>query len=114
MKSHPHVTAAQFEQYSKTCVSTALSYFQEKFDNDDAPLRQAMNLFQSARICDPTFLTTTSIEDANPHAHFLCSTIPKCNDMDAQIENELKREFLCVCVCVCVCVFVFSQSFLMS
>ena len=32
MKSHPHVTTDQFEQYAKTCVSTALSYFLEKFE----------------------------------------------------------------------------------
>ena len=108
VKSHPHVTSDQFEQYAKTCVSTALSYFQEKFDNDDAPLRQAMNLFQSARICDPTFLTNTSIEDANEHAHFLCSTIPRCNELDVGIHDELKRKLLFLFY-----KFVYSQLFMM-
>ena len=95
VKSHRHVTSDQFEEYGKTCVSTALSYFQERFDNDDAPLRQVLSLFQSARMCDPTFLTNTSIEDATEHAHFLCSTIPRCNGLEIGIDDELKRKCWC-------------------
>ena len=90
VKAHPHVTASQFEQYAKTCVSSALTYFRDKFDKDDAPLRESMNLFQSARICDPTFLTNTSLEDAKEHLDFLCSIMPGVSEIG--IDDELKRK----------------------
>ena len=58
-----------------------------------------MSLFQSSRICDPTFLTNT---DVTEHAYFLCSTIPRCNELEMGIDDELKRKLVLTCLRICI------------
>ena len=60
-------------------------------------LRQVMNMFQSARICDPTFLlTNTSIEDTNEHTYFLIFFVLLVQDVMSWrwVYDELKRKLL--------------------
>ena len=64
ISKHPRVTAVQFEQHAKDCVRKATMYFRQKFVDDEAPLKALMDLFDAARICDPTVLINTSIDDA--------------------------------------------------
>ena len=64
-----------------------------------------MSLFQSSRICDPTFLTNT---DVTEHAYFLCSTIPRCNELEMGIDDELKRKLVLICLRIYILYTVFT------
>ena len=78
---HNRAKSADFEQYARTCVRRAIKYFKDKFEGDnmgrDAPLKTAMDIFCSARVCDPTVMINMSIEEIRTHLSFLCSIIPR-------------------------------------
>ena len=91
---HNRVKSADFEQYARTCVRRAIKYFKDKFEGDDmgrdAPLKTAMDIFCSARVCDPTVMINMSIEEIRTHLSFLCSIIPRERINEDELMEELE------------------------
>ena len=80
-------TAEQFEDHAKSCVDKAVQYFKEKFDQHDAPLKQMMDLFSAARVCDPTVLIDSDIDKIHDDLEFLGGVITRIDV--TRLKNEV-------------------------
>ena len=63
------ITKQQFRDHTEKCVKPGLDYFRQKFVEDDAPLKRAMDIYCAATVCDPTKLKSMTLVEAQVHAH---------------------------------------------
>ena len=57
-------TVPQLLEHARKCVRPGLQYFREKFIENDAPLKTAMDLYRAATVCDPTKLNSMTLDEA--------------------------------------------------
>ena len=73
-------------------MKKTFTYFKQKFEEDKhgrpGPLKSVMDIFCAARVCNPTVMVTTPIEEIKQHLKFLCSMIPRIDEKDLLQELE--------------------------
>ena len=95
ISQHPRVTTADFEDHAKCCVQKSIVYFRQKFIDDDAPLKELMDLFDAARVCDPTVLIHMDEDDAKENLITLSNIIERVSS--DTLQAELKGILYCLC-----------------
>ena len=82
------VTVENYEEHARNCVNTALDYFKSKFVEDDAPLKLMMNIYESAKVCNPKVLVTLDEHTAEKHVEFLAKHMSRL--CDTTLKTQLK------------------------